>query len=171
MPGCGVLVGASSGGGLVAAVLVALRDAREKLPGCGVCISPFVDMTVSSESLRRGPGEDVMDPGVMRSFARIYLGGQDPRLPLASPVFADLAGLPPLLIQVGSVEVLRDEAAALKTRAEECGAPVTVTEWESMFHGWHVFASTLPEGARAIEEIGAFVRKHCAAGPAQDRAS
>ena len=157
------LVGASSGGGLVAATLLALRDAGVKLPGCAVCISPFVDMTVSSDSLRRGPGQDVMEPGVIRSFAHIYLNGQDPRQPLASPVFADMAGLPPLLIQVGSVEVLLDEARALKARAMECGVHVTCTEWESMFHGWHAFAATLLEGAEAIAQIGAFVREHCTA--------
>jgi len=158
------MVGPSSGGGLVAAALLALRDAGVRLPGCAVCISPFVDMTVSSESLRRGPGDDVMDPGVIRSFARIYLDGQDPRQPLASPVFADLSGLPPLLIQVGSVEVLLDEARALKERATACGVKVTCTEWESMFHGWVAFAATLPEGAEAIAQVGAFIREHCAAG-------
>jgi acetyl esterase/lipase len=154
-------VGPSSGGGLVAATLLALRDARTPLPGCAVCMSPFVDMTVSSESLRTGPGSDVMDPGVIRSFSRIYLNGQDPRQPLASPVFADMAGLPPLLIQVGSVEVLLDEARALRARAVASGVDVTYTEWPAMFHGWHSFAATLPEGVRAIAEIGAFMREHC----------
>jgi acetyl esterase/lipase len=157
------LAGASSGGGLVAATLIALRDAGDPLPGCAALISPFVDMTVCTESLNRGPGSDVMDPGVIRSFARYYLNGQDARQPLASPVFADLRGLPPLLIQVGSVEVLRDEARALAARAVESGVRATLTEWESMFHGWHAFAATLPEGAEAIAEIGSFIRAHCTA--------
>jgi acetyl esterase/lipase len=156
------LVGPSSGGGLVAATLLALRDKGTRLPACAVCISPFVDMTVSSESLRLGPGRDVMDPGVIRSFSRIYLNGQDPRQPLASPIFADMTGLPPLLIQVGSVEVLLDEARALRARAIASGVEVTYTEWAAMFHGWHAFAA-LPEGARAIAEIGAFMREHCGA--------
>ncbi len=155
------LVGPSSGGGLVAATLLALRDAGTPLPACAACISPFVDMTASSESLRLGPGRDVMDPGVIRSFSRIYLNGQDPRQPLASPIFADMAGLPPLLIQVGSVEVLRDEARALRARALDSGVTVAYSEWPDMFHGWHAFAATLPEGANAIAEIGAFMREHC----------
>jgi epsilon-lactone hydrolase len=155
------VAGGSSGGGLTAAVVLAAREAGLPLPGCAVCLSPFVDMTVSSAALARGQGADVMDPGVIRSFARHYLAGNDPRLPLASPVFADWRGMPPLLVQVGGVEVLLDDARELRDAAAAAGVRVTYTEWEDMFHGWHAFAA-LPEGVRAMEEAGAFIRAHCA---------
>jgi epsilon-lactone hydrolase len=155
------VVGGSSGGGLTAATVLAARGAGLPLPGCAVCLSPFVDMTVSSAALARGQGADVMDPGVIRSFARHYLQGQDPRLPLASPVFADWTGMPPLLIQAGSVEVLLDDARELRDAAAAGGCAVTYTEWEDMFHGWHAFVD-LPECARAMAEAGAFIRRHCA---------
>jgi len=155
------VAGPSAGGELVAATLLALRVAGLRLPACAVCMSPFVDMTVSAESLGHGAGRDVLDPGVVRSFARLYVQDADPRLPLASPVFADLNGLPPLLIQVGTAEILLDDARALAARARACGVAVTYEEWEDMFHGWQGLAALLPEGAEAIAHAGGFMRAHC----------
>ena len=102
-----------------------------------------------------------MDPTVLRSFADLYLRGADPRLPLASPVFADLSGLPPLLVQAGSIEVLVDDARALAERAHACKVEVVYEEWEGMFHGWQTMASILPEGVEAIAHVGDFIRSHC----------
>ena len=155
------IVGPSAGGGLAAATLLALRDAGDPLPACGAGLCPFVDMTGTAASLEEHADKDVLDPGVARSFMSLYLQGTDPRQPLASPVFADLGGLPPLLIQVGTIEVLLDDARALAGRAKACGVEVTYEEWEGMFHGWQTMAALLPEGVQAIARVGDFIRRHC----------
>ncbi len=155
------IVGPSAGGGLVAATLLALRDAGDPLPACGVCMCPFVDMTGTAASLEENADKDVLAPSVARSFAGLYLQGADPRQPLASPIFADMRGLPPLLIQVGTIEVLLNDAQALAARAKACGVEVTYEEWEGMFHGWQTMAALLPEGVQAIARVGDFIRGHC----------
>jgi acetyl esterase/lipase len=91
-------------------------------------------------------------------MARAYLGAADARTPLASPLFADLAGLPPLLIQVGSEEVLLDDAVGLAERAKTAGVPATLEIWPDMIHVWHWFFPMLDEGQQAIESAGAFAR-------------
>jgi monoterpene epsilon-lactone hydrolase len=158
LPARCAIIGPSAGGGLAMAALLALRDAGDPLPACGVCLCPFVDMTGEGASLEENAGKDVLDPGVARSFARLYLQGTDPRQPLASPVFADLGGLPPLLIQAGANEILLDDARALAARARACGVEVVYEEWEGMFHGWQTMASMLPEGMEAIAHVGDYIR-------------
>ena len=155
------IVGPSAGGGLVLATLLALRDAGDPLPVCAVSMCPYVDLTGTARSLEEHAPQDIMDPTVLRSFADLYLQGADPRLPLASPVFADLSGLPPLLIQAGSIEVLLDDARTLAERAHTCKVEVVYEEWEGMFHGWQTMASVLPEGVEAIAHVGDFIRSHC----------
>lgn len=97
---------------------------------------------------------------MLLEMARLYLGGADPRTPLASPIYADLTGLPPLLIQVGTSEVLYDDATRLAERAESAGVEVVFEPWEDMIHMWHFFAHMLPEGQQAIDRIGEFIIKH-----------
>ena len=97
---------------------------------------------------------------ILKPMAKAYLGDADPRTPLASPIHADLRGLPPLLIQVGMAEELFDEANRLAERAHTDGVTVVLEPWEDMFHVWHNYASMLPEGQQAIERIGEFVRKY-----------
>jgi len=105
--------------------------------------------------------------------AKAYLGGADPRNPLASPIHADLAGLPPLLVQVGTSEVLLDDSTRLAERARAAGVDVTLEPWQEMIHVWHFFALILPEGQQAIDRIGEFVRERvgASAGAAQQVAS
>ena len=93
-------------------------------------------------------------------MTKAYLGDTDPRHPLASPVYADLTGLPPLLIQVGTAEVLLDDATRLAQKAESAGVAVVLEPWEGMIHMWHSFAAMLPEGQQAIDRIGEFVQEH-----------
>ena len=93
-------------------------------------------------------------------IAKVYLDGKDPRAPLASPIHADLTGLPPLLLQVGSIEVLLDDSTLLKTRANEAGVPVEMEVWDDMPHVWHHYAPILPEARKAIGKIGDFVLQH-----------
>jgi acetyl esterase/lipase len=157
------IAGESAGGGLSVATLVALRDALEPLPAAAVLASPWVDMEIVGESMvTRAAIDPVVQPDTLRAMARAYLGKADPRAPLASPIHADLAGLPPLLIQVGTAEVLYDDAARLAQRAESAGVEVVLEPWPDMIHMWHAFASILPEGQQAINRIGEFVQKHTA---------
>lgn len=155
-----VVAGDSAGGGLTVATLVALRDAGERLPAAGVCISPWADLACTGESMQT---RAALDPMVQRAglldMAAAYLAGQDPRAPLASPVHADLRGLPPLLIHVGTAETLLDDATRLADRARAAGVSVDIEVWDDMIHVWHAFAPLLPEADEAVGRIGTWVRE------------
>lgn len=154
-----VIAGESAGGGLTVATLVALRDAGDPLPTAAVCLSPWVDLECLGESMTT---KAEVDPMTQREdilqLAKAYLGDADPRTPLAAPLYADLRGLPPLLIQVGTAEVLLDDATRLAERARSAGVDVALELWDDMFHMWHFFAAMLPEGQQAIDRIGEFIR-------------
>ena len=154
-----VIAGDSAGGGLTVATLLALRDAGVPLPAAGVCISPWVDLTCGGGSYTT---RAAVDPIVTRegvgAMATAYLAGKDPKTPVASPLFADLHGLPPLLIQVGDAEVLLDDAVLLAERARKAGVDATLDVWDAMIHVWHWFFPMLDEGQAAIDRIGEFVR-------------
>jgi acetyl esterase/lipase len=156
-----VIAGESAGGGLTVATLVALRDAGEPLPAAGVCLSSWVDLECVGESMTTKAD---IDPLVQREtileMAKAYLGGADPRTPLAAPLHADLTGLPPLLIQVGTAEALLDDSTRLAERARSAGVEVVLEPWDDMIHMWHWFAAMLPEGQQAIDRIGEFIRRH-----------
>ena len=159
-----VIAGDSAGGGLTIATLVALRDAGEALPAAGVCISPWVDLEGIGESMTTRAS---VDPIVQRQglvwFANLYLGGANPRTPLAAPLYADLHSLPPLFIHVGTAETLLDDATRLAERARTAGVDVTLEVCEEMIHVWHLFAAMLPEGQQAIERVGAYIRQRTGA--------
>ena len=158
-PGALSIAGDSAGGGLTAATLVSLRDQGIPLPSCGVCLSPWVDMEGIGESMNSRAGVDpmVQKEGLV-AMAGVYLGGADSRSPLAAPLYADLTGLPPLLIQVGTRETLYDDATRLAYLAAQAEVTVTFEPWEEMIHVWHLFAPVLDEGQQAIERIGEFIR-------------
>ena len=155
------VAGDSAGGGLTAATLVAIREAKLPVPAVGALLSPWVDMEGIGASMT---SKDSVDPMVHKEpllgMAKAYLGGQNPRTPLAAPLYADLTGLPPLLIQVGTSETLLDDASRLAERAKKAGVNVTYEPWENMIHVFQLFAPMLDEGQQAIEKIGAFVRKY-----------
>ena len=157
------VAGDSAGGGLTVATLVAIRDARLPAPAAGVCLSPWVDLEGVGESMTKKADADpiVQKPGLLK-MAAAYLGGKDPRTPLAAPLYADLTGLPPLLIQVGTAETLLDDAARLAERARRAGVAVTYEPWDDMIHVWQLFAPVLEEGQQAIARIGEFVRQRTA---------
>lgn len=150
--------GDSAGGGLVVATLVSARDQGLAMPRAAVCISPRGDMTCSNDSFRT---RDALDPMVKHAgitqMAALYLNGADPNTPLASPNFADLTGLPPLLIHVGSDETLYDDAIALDDKAKADGVQSTLEVWDKMMHVWHAFHPMLPEGHDGIERVGEFL--------------
>jgi acetyl esterase/lipase len=155
--------GDSAGGGLTFATLVALRDARVPLPAAAVPISPWVDLEATGESMKtRAAVDPMVQKDGISGIAAQYLGATDPRNPLAAPLYADLKGLPPLLIHVGDCETLLSDATRIAENAKQAGVKVDLKVYPEMIHVWHMFADILPESRQAIEEIGAFVRSHTA---------
>jgi acetyl esterase/lipase len=152
------VAGDSAGGGLTLATLLALRDRGRPLPALGVPISPWTDLTLSGESMT---SMDDRDPMVRRlglqRMADWYAAGCDPTEPLVSPVFADPTGLPPLLIHVGDVETLRDDAVRFAERAAAAGVDVTLEVWPEMIHVWHVFGPDVPESEAGVTRIAEFI--------------
>jgi len=165
-PGCIVLAGDSAGGGLVLTTLVALRDAGLPLPAAGVCISPWTDLSCSLPACdpQRPSHDPLIDHAVLRAMAHATM--RDPRV---SPLFADLRGLPPLLVQVAGGEALVDDARQLAIAASEAGVHTTLEVWPRMVHVWHWYARMLDEGQRAIERVAQFMhgalRQRAAADP------
>jgi len=154
-----VIGGDSAGGGLTVAALVALRDAGTPLPAGGVCLSPWVDLEGIGASMAGNVETDpIVERASLQRMAAAYLGGADPRTPLAAPLYADLRSLPPLLVHVSAAEALYDDAVRLAERARAAGVEVALEPWDGMVHVWHMFASLLPEGAEAIARVGAWVR-------------
>jgi epsilon-lactone hydrolase len=160
-----VLAGDSAGGTLVLNTLVALRDAGEALPAAGVAICPWVDLDCSGASFRTNSTFDFVGEEHCRLAAASYLAGADARKPTISPLFAELSGLPPLLLQAGGVEVLVDQVRAFSARAGAAGVDVRLSVYDDMVHVWHMMRGVAPEAQRAIDEIGAFVRKHAIGAP------
>ena len=158
------LAGDSAGGGLAVAALVALRERGAALPAAAACISPWVDLVrtdpVPAACITADPIVAPEDLVVMGDW---YLAGADPAAALASPVRADLRGLPPLLVHVGAAEVLVADAEALAERARAAGVAVTLEVWPEMIHVWHIFAGRVPEATAAVERVGAFLRQRFAA--------
>ena len=152
-----IIAGDSAGGGLALAALVALRDAGEALPAGAVCISPWTDLALTGASVQSKAGADpILDPDRLKMYARYYAGEHELTSPLISPLYADLEGLPPLLIQVGADEILLDDAVRLADRAREAGVDVTLEVWDEMFHVFQM-VPFLPETKRAVEQIAQFV--------------
>lgn len=152
------IAGDSAGGGLTVATLISARDQGLPLPAAAVCISPWSDLTCSNDSYRTRAEADPMVTPDITAMAQLYLQGTDPKHPYASPNFADLHSLPPLLIHVGRDEVLLDDAIKLHEKAQADGVNSTLEVWDDMIHVWHAFHPMLPEGKQAIARVGAFLR-------------
>jgi monoterpene epsilon-lactone hydrolase len=152
--------GDSAGGGLAVAAMVRLRDENTPLPIAAYLISPWVDLAGTGVSWGTNQELDPMlDRTQLDQMALAYLAGRDPRTPLASPLYADLAGLPPLLVHVGTHEVLLDDSIGLAARAEAAGVSVTLDRWKGMIHGFHMFAGMVPEADTALAAGGRFLRE------------
>ena len=152
------VAGDSAGGGLAVALLVATRDGGEPMPAAAVLMSPTVDLTSSGASMTERADQDpVSTPAMLRQFASDYLAGADPKTPLASPLFAQLAGLPPLLIQVGTADLLLSDSERLAAAAAEAGVDVTLEIGEGLPHVYQLMLGT-PEAAEATGRIGKFLR-------------
>ena len=158
-PGCIAIAGDSAGGGLVVAAMVAIRDAGLAQPACGWCISPWVDMEGVGETMTsRAAADPMVQRAGLLDMAGLYLNGADPRSPLAAPIYADLRGLAPLLIQVGAAETLLDDAIRLAKVAGAADVRVDLQVWPEMVHVWHLFHPELKAGRQAIEAGGAYIR-------------
>jgi epsilon-lactone hydrolase len=158
-PGRIAVAGDSAGGGLTLALMIAARDRGLPLPACGWCISPWVDLGCSSASMETKAAVDpIIQKPYLLEVAAAYLGQTDPRTPLASPLYADLRGLPPLLVQVGSAETLLDDSIMLAGVAGAADVRITLEIWPEMIHAWPLFHRQLTGGRKAIEHAGAFIR-------------
>jgi acetyl esterase/lipase len=151
--------GDSAGGGLLLAGLVALRDQGVELPAAAVCFSPWTDLAVSGASAAIAD-DPVVSGSALRMMAKAYLGGSDPKSALASPLYADPTGLPPLQIQVGSRESLLDDARRFADRARQAGVDVTFIEHPGVIHMWIVFGPDIPESKAAFSLLGSFLAAH-----------
>lgn len=152
------VVGDSAGGGLTLALMISLRDGNVPLPAAGVCLSPWTDLAFTGETWQSKAANDlVIYASKERKFAQLYHGKTGPRSPLVSPLYADLKGLPPLLVQVGTDEVLLADSRGVVDRAKQAGVDAVIDEWEKMQHVWHFAAGLIPEGRLAIARIGEFI--------------
>ena len=153
-----VVAGDSAGGGLALALLLALRDAGDRLPAGAVVFSPWTDLAAAGQSIVDNDRTEALLSGdLIAPTARLYLGDTPATNPLASPVYADLTGLPPLLVQVSDSEVLLDDSRRVVESAKRSGVNATLRIWHGLPHVWQFFARVLPEGRAALREAAAFI--------------
>lgn len=159
-PGSIVLAGDSAGGGLAVSLMTSLRDSGEPLPAAAVLLSPWTDLAMTGESIRTKAGRDPrLHESELRRWADWYRGTADSKHPLISPQYGDLTGLPPIYIQVGTAEMLLDDARRLAEKARACGVSMKYDEWEGMFHVFQVFAPMgVPESREAVAKFGDYCR-------------
>jgi epsilon-lactone hydrolase len=155
------LAGDSAGGNLVLTTMLSLRDRGEPLPAAGVLMSPWTDLAATGESYQsRAAADPIHQRSMILALAKNYLGeGGDPGNPLASPLYADLTGLPALLIQAGDRETVRDDATVLAAKARAAGVDAELQVFDGMIHVFQMFPE-IPQAAEAIVAIAAFLRRH-----------
>lgn len=153
------VAGDSAGGALTLSCLLRLRDLQEALPDCGVAFSPVTDLAATGASIVENDRRDAMFFGAsVKRLAEVYLpDGVRLDDPLASPLYADLRGLPPLLLHVGRDEVLRDDSVRLAEKARAAGVAVTLRQWKAVPHAWQVMAAWMPEGRESLKEVREFM--------------
>lgn len=158
-----VVAGDSAGGGLTLSLLLGLRAAGTRLPAAAALFSPWTDLAATGESIRTNASRCAMFNGEdIGPSARYYLGSADPRNPLASPFYADLSGLPPLLIHVGADECLRDDSTRVAEKAKAADVPVELKVWPVVPHAWQLAVQILPEARQSLQETTEFLHKHAA---------
>jgi acetyl esterase/lipase len=156
-----VIAGDSAGGGLSVALLLSLREQHVPLPVAAALFSPFVDLAITGESIQRNSMRCAMfSSEVFARAADFYVGDRDKRSPLASPLYADLRGLPPLLIHVGEDETLLDDSLRLAARAREAGVEVELKTWPVVPHVWQLFHRWIPEGRASLRDAAKFFVAH-----------
>lgn len=157
------LAGDSAGGGLVLATLLRVRDAVMPSPACAVCFSPWTDLAGKGESVRTNDGRCAMfHKENFNEFASVYLGDESPMTPYASPVYANLGGLPPIYLQVSSTELLLDDATRVHRKIMEAGGTSELEVFDDVAHCWQMLDGLVPEAGTALRQAAAFIRKHVA---------
>ena len=163
-----VVAGDSAGGGLSMALMLSLRERGIPMPAAAVLFSPFVDLAATGESARTNSERCAMfDRESFGRAAQYYLGDRDRRAPLASPLYAELQGLPPLLIHVGEDETLLDDSRRLAERAQRAGVKTQIKIWPAVPHVWQLFQRWVPEGRSSLREAGMFFAREVGAARAQ----
>ncbi|MHA2357974.1 MAG: alpha/beta hydrolase, partial [Candidatus Heimdallarchaeaceae archaeon] len=155
-----VIAGDSAGGGLALATLIKLRDENIALPAAAVCLSPWTDLALTGDSTVTKTKEEIMVTKYeLHQSAEIYLKGEDSKNPLASPLYADLEGLPPLLLQTGTKELILDDTIRFTEKALKAGVDVTSDIWTGMWHVFQIYGNLMPESKKAIKKIGKFIQE------------
>jgi monoterpene epsilon-lactone hydrolase len=163
-----VVAGESAGGGLALSLMLSLRDAGVPLPAAAALFSPWTDLAATGDSIRTNTDRCAMFDGAGVAFsARYYLGDTDPCNPLASPLYADLSGLPPLLIHVGADEVLLDDSTRLAERARAAGVRVELKIWPVVPHAWQLVPHLVPESRQSLHESAEFLRAQVGSTPSK----
>lgn len=162
-----LLAGDSAGGGLALSLMLMLKQEGRALPAAAALLSPLVDLTLTSSSIASNARRCAMfTRAPLERGVALYLGGQDARLPLASPVRADLHGLPPLLIHVGQNETLLDDAVALSEACQRDGVEAQLRIWPAVPHVWQLFGRYIPEARQSLRAVAAFLHHHALSSPA-----
>lgn len=154
-----IVAGDSAGGGLSVAAVLALRDKNELLPAAVVCLSPWADLTLENEThITKAESDSMLRTDILREWALAYTNESNFINPLVSPIYADFHGFPPLLIQVGSDEILLGDSILLAEKAKADGVQVELNIWDGMWHVWQALGDLIPENKKTFEEIAQFVR-------------
>jgi len=152
--------GDSAGGGLTFATLLSARDKGLPMPAAAIGLSPWTDLTCTSETYKsRADADPMITTQGISEIAGVYLAGKPATDPLASPLLGDLTGLPPMLLQVGDAEVLLDDSRQFEVKARAAGVDCSLQVWDRMIHVWHAFFPMLPEGEQALVQLGDFLKK------------
>lgn len=153
-----IIAGDSAGGGLAVSTLVSLRDAGDPLPITAICFSPWLDLSLSGNSIQENAKSDpILNAALLNNYARYYCAGKETTTPLISPLYANLEGLPPIMLQVGSDEILLDDSVRFTEVAHKAGVDVTLKVWEGMFHVFQI-VPFLPETPKAINQVAEFLK-------------
>jgi len=158
-----VIAGDSAGGGLAIAALISLRDGKLPLPACAVCISPWVNLS-GAEKKSNNNHDPLLNPAILNLYARYYIGQADASNPLISPVFADLEGLPPMLIQAGTNEILLSQIEEFYEKARQASVEITLDRWQGMFHVFQIIP-ILPEARLSLKKIANFIMNKISPNP------
>lgn len=154
-----VVAGDSAGGGLSLALLLRLRELGEPMPKGAGLVSPWVDLESTRPSIQSNAATDYLARAPLDRWSRGYAGNALRSDPLLSPIHADLTGLPPMLIQIGTAEILHDEGIEFARKAEKAGVPIRLAEWPEMPHDWHLLSNVDPRGGEALRELAAYLRE------------
>ena len=155
-----IIAGDSAGGGLSIATVLALKEKSGSLPAAVVCLSPWTDLALTGQShATKAKAEAILNKDVLHEWALCYTDESNLTNPLVSPIHGDFHGFPPLLIQVGSEEILLDDSILLAKKAKSAGVDVTLKIWDGMWHVWQALGDLIPENKKTFEEIGQFVQR------------